>query len=297
MSTREGCIVPPDRRPALPWHAARTQLPKAAGGFAAGPGSDRRQRPREPRNRRVSVKGVYSARMELEERSPGAAQAAPGAGQAAPAAAPVSPRWVAGRAVRLLAALVAGVTAGALIAGAQSWLPADVTQRYANAGGPWVLISFLVALAAPGVAWAIASGFACMAGLVAGFFLASALHSLPPSGSPGLWMSAAMVFGPLTGLAAGWVRFGPPPLAATAAGGIAGILAGEAVTPQVRSGPYWPVEAIAGLGLLAGLLAWRCRSPGPQRSAAWLWVTAVALIACLAAAALTVGAARSSGFF
>src|SRR5690348_17479368 len=189
----------------------------------------------------------------------------------------------AGRAVRsalgVLAALVMGLALGAVT----EWFPADVIAA-STTGGPWVLVSFLVALTAAGIASATARGLACMAGLAIGYYAAGTFHTIPPSSDMArFWIPVALLIGPLTGLAAGWIRSGPPLLAQIAGGGIPGVLIGESVAAHHR------LEMLVGVAMMAGLLAWQTRRSARQtptaRSAAW--PVAVALAACLAAGALT----------
>jgi CHASE2 domain-containing sensor protein len=86
-------------------------------------------------------------------------------------------------------------------------------------------------------------------------------------------------------LAAGWVRSGPPLLAQVAAGGVPGVLLGEGIAAHHQ------LETLAGVGLMAGLLAWQARRSASRapaaRGVARAW--AVALAACLSAGVLTAG--------
>jgi hypothetical protein len=200
------------------------------------------------------------------------APAAPGAGRALRAAQGV------------LAALVAGLAVGAVT----QWFPSEIIAA-STSGGPWVLVSFLVALTAAGIASATARGLACMLGLAVGYYGVAALHGYPVSSSTAsFWIPAALLIGPLTGLAAGWVRAGSPLLAQIAAGGVPGVLLGEGIVTHHK------LEMLAGSGLMAGLLIWQARRSSPQappaRSAARTRAVALALAlaACLAAGALTV---------
>ena len=136
----------------------------------------------------------------------------------------------AGQAVRValgvMAALVIGLAAGAVT----QWFPSPVIPA-STSGGPWVLVSFLVALTAAGIASATARGLACMVGLVTGYYGVAALHGFPVSSSTAsFWVPVALLIGPLTGLAAGWVRSGPPLLAQIAAGGVPNAI----MTPNSR---------------------------------------------------------------
>ena len=189
----------------------------------------------------------------------------------------------AGRAVRAALGALAALIIGLAIGAVTEWFPSDVIAA-ATSGGPWVLVSFLVALTAAGIASATARGLACMAGLAIGYYAAGTFHTLPPSsGTASFWIPVALLIGPLTGLAAGWIRSGPPWLAQIAAGGVPGVLIGESIAAHHR------LETLVGVAMMAGLLAWQTRRSAAQIPAAQVAAraVAVALAACLTAGALT----------
>jgi hypothetical protein len=197
-----------------------------------------------------------------------------------------------GQAVRVALGVIAALAIGLAIGAVTEWFPTDVIPA-ATSGGPWVLVSFLVALTAAGIASATARGLACMAGLTIGYYSAGTLHALPSStGTASFWIPAAMLIGPLVGLAAGCVRFGPPLLAHIATGGVPGMLLGESIAAHDRLATYRLALALVGVGMLAGLLAWQVRRYASQTSTAravtGAGAGAVALAACLATGALTV---------
>jgi len=190
----------------------------------------------------------------------------------------------AGQAVRVALGVIAALVTGLAIGAVTEWFPSDVIPA-ATSGGPWVLVTFLVALTAAGIGSAAARGLACMAGLAIGYYGGSTLHTLPPStGTASFWIPAALLIGPLTGLAAGWVRSGPPLLAQIAAGGVPGVLLAEGIATHHK------LEALVGAGLMAGLLVWQARRDTSRAPAAWAAARAgaVALAACLAAGGVTV---------
>jgi Family of unknown function (DUF6518) len=188
----------------------------------------------------------------------------------------------AGRGVRSALGVLAALVIGLVIGAVTEWFPSD-TIAASTSGGPWVLVSFLVALTAAGIASATARGLACMAGMAIGYYAAGTFHTLPPSSDMArFWIPVALLIGPLTGLAAGWIRSGPPLLAQIAAGGVPGVLIGESIA--VRH----PLEMLVGVAMMAGLLAWQtCRSASQSSAARAAAGVAVALAACLAAGALT----------
>jgi hypothetical protein len=191
----------------------------------------------------------------------------------------------AGQAVRVALGVIAALVIGLAVGAVTQWFPSEVIPA-STSGGPWVLVSFLVALTAAGIASATARGLACMVGLATGYYGVAALHGYPVSSSTAsFWVPVALLIGPLTGLAAGWVRSGAPLLAQIAAGGVPGVLLGEGITAGHN------LETLAGAGLMAGLLAWQVRRSASQAPAARAIARtgAVALAACLATGALTVG--------
>lgn len=212
--------------------------------------------------RRIEASAAHSA-----EGFPGTAAAPPKAGRAV---------WAA---LGALAALVIGLAIGAVT----EWFPSDVIAA-STSGGPWVLVSFLVALTAAGIASATARGLACMAGLASGYYAAGTFHTIPPASDMArFWIPVALLIGPLTGLAAGWIRSGAPLLAQIAAGGVPGVLIGESIAVHHR------LEMLVGVAMMAGLLAWQTRRSAPKTQPAQspARVVAVALAACLSAGALT----------
>jgi hypothetical protein len=95
-----------------------------------------------------------------------------------------------------------------------------------------------------------------------------------------------MLIGPLAGLAAGCVRFGPPLLAHIATGGVPGMLLGESIAAHDRLATYRLALALVGVGMMAGLLAWQVRRYASQTSTAravtgqgrWRWPLASRLV-------------------
>ena len=213
----------------------------------------------------ISPRRIEASAAQSPEARPGAA-AAPKAGQ------------IVRSALGVLAALVIGLAIGAIT----EWFPSDVIAA-STTGGPWVLVSFLVALTAAGIGSATARGLACMAGMAIGYYAVGTFHTIPPSSDMArFWVPVALLIGPLTGLAAGWIRSGPPLLAQIAAGGIPGVLIGESIAVHHQ------LEMLVGVAMMAGLLAWQTRRSAPQAPAARAAAgVAVALAACVAAGALT----------
>jgi hypothetical protein len=163
-------------------------------------------------------------------------------------------------------AVLIGAVLGGLTDLGQAWLPA-LARSLANSGGSWVLVSFLLALAAGSAARAVARGGLSLLGLVIGYYLTAAGRGGAVSPyAVRFWVVAALVVGPAVGLAAAWVRYGSPWRVAVGAGVVGGLLVGEGVYGLHRiyhstSSVYWTAQILVGLGLVLGLLAWRARRP------------------------------------
>jgi hypothetical protein len=158
-------------------------------------------------------------------------------------------------------AAVFGLALGALTDWGQSQLP-WYAGSLANSAGSWVLVAFLAGLAASGVRRSIVLGSLCMVGLVIGYYVTAAERGIPVAASLVVfWTLAAVVFGPIVGLAAGWVRHGEPIRMGAGAGVLAGVLAGESVyalryLSGSTSTTYWTIQLLLALTLGVGL-AWR----------------------------------------
>jgi hypothetical protein len=181
-------------------------------------------------------------------------------------------------------ATVIGLALGALTDIGQSRLP-WYAGSLANSAGSWVLATFLVALGGSRIRQSIGRGGLCLVGLNIGFYLTAAARGIPLSASSVVfWVTAALIFGPIVGLAAGWVRHGGAIFAGTGAGILAGFLAGESIyalryLSQSTTPGYWESQLLvaAALGVV---LAWR-RSRWPVALfASALACTVVAGVVC-----------------
>jgi hypothetical protein len=90
------------------------------------------------------------------------------------------------------------------------------------------------------------------------------------------WVCAALVVGPIVGLAAGWVRHAGPIRTGAGAGILAGFLAGESLYAlhylgQSTSPAYWTIQLVVA-GALGVWLAWR--------GSRWLPSVFVSALAC-----------------
>jgi hypothetical protein len=160
-----------------------------------------------------------------------------------------------------LFAVAVGLVLGGLTDVGQSHLP-SFAWSLTNSGGSWVLVAFLVALRGSRVRQSIMQGTACLLALDVGFYITAAARDVPLSApAVAFWVLAAVVVGPIVGLAAGWVRHSGPIRTGAGAGILAGFLAGESIyalhyLSQSTSPVYWTIQLVVGGGL--GLwLAWR----------------------------------------
>lgn len=167
----------------------------------------------------------------------------------------------------LLSTLVGSAAAGVATSFAQGWLPPQAGSL-ANSAAPWCAVAFLSALVAARASTAVAAGPLALAALVAGYYLTSELRGLPVGmRTVAFWGLAAVVAGPVLGLAAYAVRHRRGLLAAAACGVPVGLLLGEGgyglvVVADTTYPPYWWAEVISGVVLLAVLGAVRLRRPG-----------------------------------
>lgn len=135
----------------------------------------------------------------------------------------------------LLAALVGGLAVGVATSWLQGGLP-DSANILANSGAVWSLIAFAFALPTRQRAVSTVVGLLALGGEVAGYYaIASPLRGISTSASERLlWTVAAIVIGPLLGLAAWSIRAGRPTARAVAIGAIGGLVIGEGLHRLIR---------------------------------------------------------------
>ncbi len=139
----------------------------------------------------------------------------------------------------LAAALGAGLAAGAGTVELQRVDPVALST-VANSGAVWSLVALVVAATvARARATAVVAGLLALTGEVAGYYLwVSQVRHIPVLPSEELlWTVAALWIGPLLGLAAFAVRWGPNEHRTVALSAVAGVVAGEG----------WYLIRIAGL--------------------------------------------------
>jgi hypothetical protein len=148
-----------------------------------------------------------------------------------------------------------GLALGVLTAYAQEWLPQELGSL-ANSSGTWALIAFALALLAAGTRAAALFGCVALLALLLGYVLgANARGFASGSSLVVFWGGAAVVVGPVLGVAAQRVRAGRGMAAAVGIGMISGVLAGEGVyglayIAGTTYPPFWWGEALVGVALL-----------------------------------------------
>lgn len=153
---------------------------------------------------------------------------------------------------------------GVMTAYAQGWLP-DQVRSLANSSGSWALLAFLLALLAATRGASAVFGVLALLALLAGYVVGASVRGYPSSTQLMVfWGAAALLAGPLLGLAAFWVRSCGGPLAALGAGAMSGVLVGEGVyalayVADTTYPPYWWGQIVVGLVLLLVVAARRLR--------------------------------------
>ena len=183
-----------------------------------------------------------------------------------------------------LLVIVVALGLGALTDLGQAWLPQS-SASLANSGASWAAVAFVLALFATGTGRALLWGLLGLAGLVGGYYLTAISRHVPESpASLRFWMLAAVIVGPLLGVAASWVRRGSPVAAALGAGAAAGLLGGESAYGLTAiagstSSRYWAIQLAVAVVLLVALDTWRVR----EGAAVALSVVTAAVVGALTA--------------
>lgn len=160
---------------------------------------------------------------------------------------------------------IAGLIIGALTAYAQGWLPPQVSSL-ANSAGSWSLAAFLLVLVALDPWRGAFLGFVALITMLFGYVAAAAVRGYPAATSTvTFWVVAALVAGPVLGIAAVWVQEYKPWKVAVGIAVISGLLVGEAIyglmfIADTTYPPYWYGELAVGLLiLLVGFVRLRAR--------------------------------------
>jgi Family of unknown function (DUF6518) len=177
-------------------------------------------------------------------------------------------------------AAAAGLILGALTAVGQGVLP-DVVRSLSNSAGSWCLMAFVLAMMTARRVVAAVIGALTLAALLTGYVLAAAVRGDASSTSLILfWGLAAVLIGPILGLAGREVRQGTAMTAAAGVGAMSGVLVGEGVYGLSYLGEstlpaYWWGSIGVGIGLLLVVAVRRLQRPRPT-GAAVLTTAAVA---------------------
>jgi hypothetical protein len=158
--------------------------------------------------------------------------------------------------VRVACAGLVALALGILTAYAQGWLPSEIGSL-ANTAGSWSLVAFALAcLATDGRVAALIGGLV-LVGLLVGYLIGEHARGYASGSSLiAFWGLAAVLAGPLLGIAGFWAGRGQGLRPGVGAGLMSGILVGEGVYGLTYiSGttyrPYWWLEAAVGIGLAA----------------------------------------------
>lgn len=168
----------------------------------------------------------------------------------------------------LVVAAVCGTLLGVATAYGQALLPTALASL-ANSAGPWALVAFLLAMTASRKSVAAGVGVLSLATSLGGYVLGAALRGYPSStGLLVFWGMAAILVGPVLGLAGCAARGGSPVAAALGAGAMSGVLVGEGVyglnyIADTTYPPYWYGSAVVGVALLTWVAVWRLRRVAP----------------------------------
>jgi hypothetical protein len=166
----------------------------------------------------------------------------------------------------IIVVAVVGTGIGVSTAYAQAWLP-DQLGSLANSSGSWCLVAALLALLATSQLRAAISGALALSTLLGGYVLGAASRGDHASTSLiAFWVLAALVVGPLLGVAAFAVKSKRSSLSAGGAGGISGLLVGEGVyglryIAGTTYPPYWWAEIMLGVLFLGWAVTQRLRRP------------------------------------
>jgi hypothetical protein len=157
-------------------------------------------------------------------------------------------------AVALVAA--AGLVFGGLTQLGQSYLP-EWLGSLANSGAPWVLVAVGLSLVSHTPWAACACGVTALAGMEIGYVIVAAVRGFPSAGTTvAFWLTAAVAFGPVAGLAGYFLLMRKAPWDALGAGLVAGIVSGEGLVSYLTvrdttTPAYWIGQMILGLVLVA----------------------------------------------
>lgn len=212
----------------------------------------------EPSNTRATQHNPRVERADLPEVPPRATPFVEHAATVRPEVVVAPRRHRSWSQVWLVLALLLGVAAGIATTYLQGRLPGP-TSALANSLAVWSLVAFIVTLLFRQTGGRAAlMGAVTMLGEVAGYYaIAAPLRDISATTNERIfWLSAAIVIGPIVGLAAGWWTNGRVIGRLGAAAAMSGIVLGEGVHGLIRvdrTGFPWWTEAV--LGAVVGGLA------------------------------------------
>jgi hypothetical protein len=157
--------------------------------------------------------------------------------------------------------VVIGLATGALTQIGQGVLPEGWSQA-ANAISPWLFVAFLVGALMPSRRWAIAAGIATLVLALVGYYAMIELRYGYGAGTASLvrWGLAALIGGPVYGIAGQRWRTGPDRERAIALGLLVAVFAAEGIYNAVILGHPAVGAGFVVVGLALPLLLGRSRA-------------------------------------
>jgi hypothetical protein len=159
----------------------------------------------------------------------------------------------------LAAATAAGLASGAGTAELQGVVP-ETFNTVANSGAVWSVVALAVAVTVARTrATAVLAGLLALIGEVAGYYIwvSGVRHIAVLPSEELLWTMAALWIGPLIGLAAYAVRWGPSHHRALALSAFAGVVAGEGwYLIRIAAVPASGWVELGAATVVAGLAVW-----------------------------------------
>lgn len=196
-------------------------------------------------------------------------------------------------AVRFAATLILCFIAGGVTSLGQQYLP-EALGSLANSAGSWTaLVFFAIYAARLRIVPAIAAGVLGLVLMNEGYGVVSTWRGFPYTGGfSSFWTYAALVVGPVIGVAGVWMRSQRDMFRALAAAAPATVLVGEGiygltVIAATTSPVYWTISIAAGAAFIVWTVGWRVRTASARVTA--VLATAIGAALFLVAYALLGG--------
>ncbi|MGN6606118.1 MAG: DUF6518 family protein [Jatrophihabitans sp.] len=182
---------------------------------------------------------------------------------------------------QLTGIFAAGLAIGVATSWLQGVLPA-ATNFLANSGAVWAVAAFLLSVMnAPTPVRGAVAGLLSLLGEVLGYYaIASPLRGIATTSSErGLWISAAVVIGPLVGACAHYARHGAGASRAAAPAAVCGIVIGEGMYAVLELANVGQGASEVGVaGAAAAVVTVRAASGTRHRATAVVTTLAAAIV-------------------